>query len=148
MRRNPSGGDPSEIQLLSASIRLPRESVERTVATLAEVYLRKARLAPESVSAREIGLLRRSPWPSLRGVAVVLWSWRRPAAFLRATQRFLDDEAEVRCAVLEGVANAAILEGVGPADPPLDAVLRAALDDSDARVRASALEAVSLIEND
>lgn len=148
MRSTPPGTRPPELELAPDSRRPRREEVEHAVAKLGEIYLRRARLSPESVSAREIGLLRRSDWAPLRAAAVVLWSRRRPGSFLRAAERFLRDEAEVRCAVLEGLANAAILEGKGPADPQVAALLRVASLDRDPRVRASAQETALLLAED
>lgn len=147
MRLSPPGDLPSELELLSHTSRLRQEEAKQIVAKLGEIYLRKARLAPDSVSAPAIGLLRRSDWAPLRAAAVVLWSRRRPRAFLRVAERFFRDEVEVRCAVLEGLANAAILGGLGPDSPPVAGLLTAAARDPEAAVREAARETTSLLDD-
>ncbi|KAB2965156.1 MAG: hypothetical protein F9K16_02600 [Thermoanaerobaculia bacterium] len=113
-----------------------------------DIYLRRARTAPESICALEVRLLRRSSWAPLRAPAVLLWSRRRPRAFLRAAVRFLEDEPEVRRAVAEGLANAAILDGRGADDPLIARLLEKSSADPDERVRTLTEQTRALLSPD
>lgn len=139
--RSPDGELLRAVRELSGE----RRDREKLVQELGEVYLNRARTDPEAIRALEVRLLRRSGWASLRAPAVLVWSRRRPAAFLRAAARFLDDQPEVRLAVAEGLANAAILEGLGAEDPQVAALLDRALADHDSRVRVIAEKARDLL---
>lgn len=141
-------GRSPEGELVRAIHELRVERREPFASAVGEAYARRARLDPEAVTALEVRLLRRSEWAVLRAPAVLLWSRRRPAAFLRAAPRFAADEAEVRLAVAEGLANAAILEGCGLDDPRVEAVLALLRSDPDPRVQADAERAAALIGSD
>ncbi|MDI9630015.1 MAG: hypothetical protein QM311_00950 [Acidobacteriota bacterium] len=134
-----------ESELKRAFWEFRAEGREEFAAALGEAYVRQARLDPDAVPALEIRLLRRSEWSLLRAPAVLLWAMRRPAAFLRAAPRFAADQVEVRSAVAEGLANAAIIEGCGLDDPRVEAVLALLRNDPDPRIRADAERAAALI---
>lgn len=121
------------------------EGRERLVAELAEHYSDKARLDPEGVTALELRLLRRSPWDALRAAAVLIWSRRRPGAFLRAAPGFLAGGPATREAVAEGLANAAILCERTAEDPEVARLLAACLADPEPNVRELAEQARLLL---
>lgn len=146
MKTSPRSRVPLDVALLLVPPSSRREKLEETVARLSELYLRTAYTDPESVSTREIRLLRRSRWAMLRAAAVVLWAQRRPLAFLGAAERFLRDVPAVRCAVLEALATAVIVEGRIPAESPLDTLLKAGLEDPDPNVRAAARETAAVFQ--
>lgn len=140
--RSPDGELLRAVRELSGE----RRERERIVRELGEVYLNRARTDPEAIRALEVRLLRRSGWASLRAPAVLVWSHRRPGAFLRAAARFLDDQPEVRLAVAEGLSIAAILEGLGPEDPRVSALFDQVLADQDPRVGEAAVLSRALLD--
>lgn len=146
MSRESYPGHRPETALARALWEIRAEARAEILAELGAAYLRRARLDPWAVTALEVRLLRRSDTPDLRSAALLIWSSRRPAAFLRAVPRFLGDAVEVRRAVAEGLATASILEGCAVDDSRTRASLDALRRDPDPEVRALADQAERLLE--
>jgi hypothetical protein len=97
---------------------------------------RAVRLHPESFDALTLRLLRLSRQPGDRAAAVLVWSQRRPEAFLRHAPAFLrDDSPEVRAAVIEGLGNACLLAETAAAWDATDRLLDRGEQDRDLSVR-------------